>query len=104
MTKTATGVFYKKAILKTLAIFTGKHLCWGLFLIKLQAFPVNIAKFLRTPILMNICERVFLTLIIIRKIGLSSFSLRTKTTCVYTAISLGVVSTLPSKHLLVQSQ
>ena len=24
-------------------------------------FPVNIAKFLRTPILKNICERLFLT-------------------------------------------
>ena len=23
-------VFYKKAVLKNLAIFTGKHLCWGL--------------------------------------------------------------------------
>ena len=27
----------KKAILKHFVIFTGKHLCWGLFLIKLQA-------------------------------------------------------------------
>ena len=26
----------------------------------LQCFPVNIAKFLRTPILKNICERLFL--------------------------------------------
>ena len=47
--------------------FTGKHLCWSLFLIKLQAclkacnfikttlqlkcFPVKFAKFLRTPFL-----------------------------------------------------
>ena len=41
--------------LNVFAIFTGKHLCWGLFLLKLQeetptqVFPVNIAKFLRTP-------------------------------------------------------
>ena len=57
-------VFYKKAVFKNFAIFTGKHLCWSLFLIKLQAlwrgtlfkkrhqhrcFPINIAKFLRTP-------------------------------------------------------
>ena len=28
----------KKAALKIFAIFTGKHLCWSLFLIKLQSF------------------------------------------------------------------
>ena len=60
-------VFYKKAVLKSFAIFTRKHLCWSLFLIKLflnfiqkrhkhRWFPLNIAKFLRTPILQNICE------------------------------------------------
>ena len=32
------SVFYKKAVIKNFAIFTGKHLCWSLFLIKLQAF------------------------------------------------------------------
>ena len=66
--------FYKKGVLKNFAIFTGKHLCWGLFLIKLQTwpafslkrrlqrrcFPVSIAKFLRTPVLKNICERLIL--------------------------------------------
>ena len=31
-------VFYKKAILKDLAIFTGKQLYWSFFLIKLQTF------------------------------------------------------------------
>ena len=53
-------LFYKKAVLKSFAIFTGKHLCWILLLIKLQAcnsvkkrlqhscFPVSIARFLRT--------------------------------------------------------
>ena len=39
-------VFYKKAVFKNFAIFTGKHLCWSLFLIKLQA--------LRTA---TLCER-----------------------------------------------
>ena len=29
--------YIKKAVLKNFAIFTGKRLCWGLFLIKLQA-------------------------------------------------------------------
>ena len=38
-----------------------KHLCWSLFLKRLQAFrcfPVNIAKFLILPILKNICKRL----------------------------------------------
>ena len=52
----------KMGVLKNAAIFTGKHLCWSLFLIKLQTyafnfikirrqhrcFPVNIPTFLRT--------------------------------------------------------
>ena len=52
-------VFYKKAVLRNFAKFTGKHLCQTLFnrlLIKLlkkklwhRFFPVNFAKFLRTP-------------------------------------------------------
>ena len=56
-------MFFKIGSLKNLAIFTGKQLCWGLFLIKLQAFrlatflkrdsnigvfPVGLAEFLRT--------------------------------------------------------
>ena len=44
----------KKIVLKNFAIFSGKHLCWSLFLTKLQAyrcFPVNIAKFLRLLLL-----------------------------------------------------
>ena len=52
-------MFFKIGALKNFAIFTGKCLCWSLFLIKLQAynfikkrfqhrgFPMNIAKFLR---------------------------------------------------------
>ena len=32
------GVPEKKAVLKIFAIFTGKYLCWSLFLIKLNAF------------------------------------------------------------------
>ena len=56
-------MFFKICVLKIFPVFTGKHLCWRLFLIKLQAFqtynfikmrlqhrclPVNIAQFLRT--------------------------------------------------------
>ena len=57
-------MFFKISVLN----FTGKHPCWSLFLIKLQAleslfnkvikkrlqnecFPVKLAKFLRTPFL-----------------------------------------------------
>ena len=31
-------MFFEIGCFKNFAIFTGKHLCWGLFLIKLQAF------------------------------------------------------------------
>ena len=61
-------VFRKKGVLKNFAIFTRKHLCWSLFGVfgvnfikkRLQRryFPVNITKFLRTPILKNIWDYV----------------------------------------------
>ena len=38
-------MFFEISSLKNFAIFKGKHLCWGLFLIKLQAF--RFAIFLR---------------------------------------------------------
>ena len=63
-------VFYKKAATEMFAIFIEKHPCWSLFLIscrhtlatllKRDSNPVNIAKFLRKPILKNICERLLL--------------------------------------------
>ena len=62
-------VFYKKAALKNVLIFTGKHLCWSLYLqvcnfikkrLQHRCFTVNMPKFLKTPILKNICERVLL--------------------------------------------
>ena len=41
----ASEVFCKNAVLKNFAIFTGKQLCWILFLIKLQAFsPASLLK------------------------------------------------------------
>ena len=66
-------IFFKKGVERNLAIFTGKQLCWSLFLIKLQALRpatlfqprpkrdfntgdfsrVKIAKFLRTAFLME---------------------------------------------------
>ena len=71
-----SDVFYKKkSNLKNFTIFTAKHLYWGLFFNKnasLQVFSFikkrlqhkyfldNIAKFLRTAILKNICEWLLL--------------------------------------------
>ena len=71
--------FIKKVfLLKNFAMFTGKHLSWrnlfqimvpGLKACKLikkrpqhRCFPVNIAKFLRTPVLRNSCKRLLLYL------------------------------------------
>ena len=57
-------MFLKIGVLKNLANFTGKHLCWSLFFNKVaglrpatllkkrlqhRCFPVKFAKFLRTP-------------------------------------------------------
>ena len=53
--------FCKKGVLKNFEKFTGKHLCQSLFfnevtslrpvtLLKKRCFPVNLVKFLRTPI------------------------------------------------------
>ena len=59
-------MFFKTGVLKNFAIFTGKHLCWSLFLIKLQdwrlafslkktlqhrCFHMNIARFLKIAFL-----------------------------------------------------
>ena len=67
--ETTGGVF------KRLAYFTGKHMCWSLFLINCQGFSratllrrdsktgaslVKFAKFLRKPILKNTWERLLL--------------------------------------------
>ena len=62
-------VLYKEGcfLKKFCNIHTKTQLSWSLFLIKLHArrpegwcFPVSIAKFLRTPILKNISERLLL--------------------------------------------
>ena len=66
----------KKVFLKNFPIFTGKHLCCSLFLIKMQVWrpafliksdsstgflSVNIGKVLRTTILKKICEWLLLS-------------------------------------------
>ena len=63
-------------ILKSFAKFTGKHLCWSLFLKNLRVeglqlyqkkrlqqryFPVKFAKILRTPFLQNTSGECFFT-------------------------------------------
>ena len=54
----------KKGVLRNFAKFTGKHLCQSLFFNKVAGLrpqpPVNFAKFLRTPVLQNTFERLFL--------------------------------------------
>ena len=61
----------KKLFFRSLQISQGKYLCWSPFLIKLQALgpatllqrnsnPVKFVKFLRIPILKNICEQLLL--------------------------------------------
>ena len=66
--ETATGGVLSKKI----TIFTGKHLCYSLFLklffnfikqrLQHRCFPVKFTKCLRTPILKKICERLLLCL------------------------------------------
>ena len=73
--KSRPDVFCKKGILENFAKFTGKHLCQSLFFNKVamlrpanvlkmrlwhSCFPVNFAKFLRTPVLQNTSARLFL--------------------------------------------
>ena len=62
--------------LKNFVIFTGKRLCWSLFLIKLQAckfiekrlqqwrFPLHVREFLRTSILKNIKRLLVIILLV----------------------------------------
>ena len=61
-------VFYETGALKKIANFTGKYLCWSLFLIKLlafrpetttQFFPVKFAYILRTAFLHNTSDGWF---------------------------------------------
>ena len=54
--KNPIEVFCKKVVLQNFAKFTGKNLCWSLFLIKLtmaRCFPMYLAKFWRTAFLQN---------------------------------------------------
>ena len=72
-------LFYNKNVLKNFAKFTIKHLCQSLLLNKVaglmpvtllkkrlchRCFPVNFAKFLRTPFSQNTSERLLLGLVL----------------------------------------
>ena len=74
-------MFYKKkTILKHFVIFTGKQLHWDLFFnvashqacnfikkkLQNRYFLVNIEKFIRTPILKNICKQLHFCKIFVR--------------------------------------
>ena len=66
-------------VLKKFVIFTGKHLCWSLFLTTLQAckftekrlqhwcFTLHVGKFLRTPFLKNISGRLLLIILLVQQ-------------------------------------
>ena len=64
-------IFFQTSSLKDFTIFTGKHLCWGLVLIKLQTFletptqvfPVVIVKFLRTAFFIENIRWLLLTVL-----------------------------------------
>ena len=68
----------KKGVHTNFAVFTGRHLCWSLFLKKLHFWnfiktrlqhkcsSVNLVKFLGTPILKNTCKRLLLNIQIIK--------------------------------------
>ena len=76
--KQPTEVFCKNDVLKNFTIFTEKRLCWSHFFnkvaessclqhcrfitkkLQLRCFSVNIVNFLRTRIMKNICEELFL--------------------------------------------
>ena len=71
----ATGGVLRKEVLLKILQYLQENTCVGVFLkqvtglqvynfikkrLQHRCFPVNIAKFLRTPILKNICERLLL--------------------------------------------
>ena len=68
-----------RGVLERFVIFTGKHLCWSLCLIKLQTckfiekrlqqwcWPLHVKKILRTPILKNIRERLLLIILLLQQ-------------------------------------
>ena len=68
----------RKGVLRNFATYTGKYLCQSLFSCSLRpatllekrlwhsCFPVNFAKFLRTPVLQNTSRRLLLSLLLVQ--------------------------------------
>ena len=92
-------VFCKRGVLRTFAKFTGKHLCQSIFFNKRKkgkiffdkdlrpatllkkilwhrCFPVNFAKFLRTPFLQNTSGRLLLFIVTQRRLFATVMLLR----------------------------
>ena len=74
-------VFCKKCVLKNLAKFTGKHLCQSLFFNNFikkrlwdRCFPMNFAKFLKTPFLTEHLRWLLLEKVYISNILFTAFS------------------------------
>ena len=73
----SSGGVQPKDVFKNLVKFTGKHLCWSLFWIKLEfwgpttllkkilthIFSVKFTNFFMTIVLKNICERLLLNIV-----------------------------------------
>ena len=55
-------MFFKIGAREKFAIFTGKHLCWSLLLIKLQAFSCGYCEVLGTVFFKTILARNFIKL------------------------------------------
>ena len=51
--------FSSKYVIKSFKIFTGKHLCWSLFLIKLQLYSIETPTQLFFCVYCDICNNVF---------------------------------------------
>ena len=72
-------MFFKISVLENLANFTGKHLCWSLFKIKLacnfikkrpqhRCFPVKFANFFRTDFFTEHVRWLLLIMLSVRKL------------------------------------
>ena len=59
MQKQPLEVFYKKAVLKNLALFTGKYLCWS-FLFNSEYCEISKSTYFEEQLRMAVSENVFM--------------------------------------------
>ena len=88
---------WKKVFLKIFQ-YTQENTCVGVFLINLQpwtCFPMNIAKILRKPILMNICERLLMS-VELRGISIHGYTLNLFNECAKFRGSRAILGLVPS--------